>query len=79
MHVVIDCKTKLSGEQLRKLLAEESIRLSSLDHYRIDRTTSSSKLLLGFGGIPEEELEEALTTLFEELKKICIQKTTGSS
>lgn len=76
MHVVIDCKTELSGEQLRKLLAEESIRLSSLDHYRIDHSMSSSKLLLGFGGIPEDELEEALTALFEQLKKICIQKTT---
>ena len=78
MHVVIDCQTHFTGEQLRTKLAEIGIRISALDHYRINRTTVSSKLLLGFGGIPEEKMEPALNDLFEQLAEYCIQKEAGT-
>ncbi|WP_342527428.1 PLP-dependent aminotransferase family protein [Chryseomicrobium sp. FSL W7-1435] len=69
MHVIIDCKTSYTGEQLRTILAEKGIRISALDHYRIDRKAYSSKLLLGFGGIPDEQMEAALQELFQQLSQ----------
>lgn len=71
MHVVLTVQTDIPAEQLKTSLLGYGVRIASLDQYRIGDDAPSSKLLLGFGGIPLEEIEAAMTELIHALHAIC--------
>lgn len=71
MHVVLTVDTHLTGDDLKRRLADHGIRIAALDQYRIEKTTPSSKLLLGFGGIALDEIDKAVSELIQALETIC--------
>ena len=74
MHVVLNVKTSLTGIQMKFALAEKGLRIAPLDQYRIEKTTETSKLLLGFGGMTLDELAQAVPELIDTLAMICHKK-----
>ena len=67
LHLVVTVRTELSEEQLLRSASDRGVRLYGLGRYRISPEQNSEKqevtLLLGFGGLSEEQLAEGLEIL----------------
>lgn len=69
LHLVVDVDSVYSEEELLKLALERGVRIYGMSSYRIGAATQKEPvtLLLGFGGLTEEELLEGLAVLDELL------------
>lgn len=72
MHIALTVTHPQNAQQLSNQAKDAHIRISPLSQYLLkDDARYAQHLLLGFGGIDEEKISQAITTLFElwQLKK----------
>lgn len=77
MHIMIKVNHKKNAIQLSEMALENGIRIAPINQYVIDGTTTySNHLLFGFGGIPEEKIEESIDALMAvfNIKKSTLEK-----
>lgn len=69
LHLVVEVETERSEEALVALAQAQGVRIYGMKSYDIEkeRTREAATLLLGFGGLSEEELAEGLSVLDELL------------
>jgi len=64
MHIVLTVQTRLSEKELLGLAKQEKIRVFGLESYDISgRTLTPPKIVLGFGGLSEAEIEQGILKL----------------
>jgi GntR family transcriptional regulator/MocR family aminotransferase len=70
MHILIEVQSHFSDEELEKLAEGIGVRIYPLSKYYIDGNgmEESPKILLGYGGLKEKEIERGL----KELDKIML-------
>lgn len=78
MHVLLTVEHTLSEKQLQQLANDAGIGIYPLSDYRLDRQTNQqAQFLLGFGGIPVQQIESTIEKLMTcwHIKK---QQTSNS-
>ena len=64
MHIMIKAQHELSAKQLSKLALQNGIRISAIEQYLASANSDyDQQLLLGFGGILEDDIEQAIHQL----------------
>lgn len=64
MHIMVHVSHEKDATALSKIALEQGIRIASIQQYLLkEHPTYKNRLLLGFGGIPEEEIEESIHLL----------------
>ena len=64
MHVMIQLEDDRTEEHLLSLAHKQNIRLIGISQYYVQRTEQRATFLLGFGGIPNDQIENAIHTLW---------------
>ena len=71
LHLVVDVDTSYTEEALVAALFAEGVRVYGLNDYRIgEKQNDTVTLLLGFGGLSEEQIIRGLEVMDEVLDKI---------
>lgn len=66
LHIVLEIRNGMNEQQLVQKAAQANIKIYPMSAYTLDKKTEGpSQIILGFAGIPEEELETAIATLLE--------------
>lgn len=69
LHVVLQIQNGMTEEELVERAAEEQIKVYPLSDYMlVKKENHTPTIVLGFAGIPIEQLEEALTVLLKSWK-----------
>lgn len=64
MHIMINAKHELNAKQLSKLALQNGIRISAIEQYLASSNSDyNQQLLLGFGGILEDDIQQAIHQL----------------
>ncbi|WP_096271499.1 MocR-like pyridoxine biosynthesis transcription factor PdxR [Paucisalibacillus globulus] len=65
-HVVLEVNNGMDEEELVKRAKQEGIKIYPLSTYTMDKQNNTQpNIILGFAGIPETKLEEAITSLLK--------------
>ncbi|WP_144460937.1 PLP-dependent aminotransferase family protein [Siminovitchia fortis] len=66
LHMLLSIKNGMDEEELVKRALEAKVKIHPLSYYTLDKKVEHPpKIILGFAGIPEEELEPAVQLLLE--------------
>lgn len=66
MHIMIKVKHAKNANELSALALKEGIRIAPINQFVVDEPTDySHHFLLGFGGLPEEQIEHAIACLMD--------------
>ncbi len=69
LHIVVVIKNGMSEEELVQAANNVQVKVYPLSHYTIEQQVSQHpRIVLGFASIPEEQLEEAVTTVLQAWK-----------
>ncbi len=69
LHIVVVIKNGMSEEELVQAANDVQVKVYPLSHYTIEQQVSQHpRIVLGFASIPEEQLEEAVTTVLQAWK-----------
>jgi GntR family transcriptional regulator / MocR family aminotransferase len=68
LHIVLVIENGLDEETLIEEARKSQIRVYPLSLYSIERPVAPPKVILGFGGIPLDELESAIRALLKSWK-----------
>lgn len=67
-HVVLELNSELTEEEVMRKAKNARLKIYPLSNYQMEKShTTRPRIILGFAGIPEERLEEAITLLLESL------------
>ncbi|MED4017513.1 PLP-dependent aminotransferase family protein [Sutcliffiella cohnii] len=69
MHLVVEFPVIQFDKKLLQQLYCEGIKVYPVDEYAINKGNHSNKLLLGYGSLREEEIEEGISILFNVLSR----------
>ena len=65
MHIMIRVNVEQDEETLIELARKKNIRINGLNEYRLASIEKTPSFLIGFGGIPEDQITESIHTLME--------------
>ncbi|WP_051317017.1 PLP-dependent aminotransferase family protein [Ectobacillus panaciterrae] len=63
LHIVLDVKNGMAEEQLIHTAAQYKVKVYPVSLYYADSSPFLSRILIGFGGLTEQEIEEAILLL----------------
>ncbi|WP_010097293.1 PLP-dependent aminotransferase family protein [Ornithinibacillus scapharcae] len=67
-HVVLEIDNNLTEEELMQKAKDANVRIYPLSNYQMEKSYSTRpRIILGFAGISEAKIEEAITLLMESL------------
>ncbi|MCM1194302.1 MAG: PLP-dependent aminotransferase family protein, partial [Acetatifactor muris] len=72
LHFLLTSKSGISERELVRTAAEEGVRIYGLSESMMEQTADSATVLLGFGGLREEQLREGIRRLESAWRRIAL-------